>query len=325
MMPVIAWNALHATRILGQAMRVLDRTCVARHPGRRRARAASCSIAAPRSPRRSARYIGYAADRRRSRRLSVETGRPIRDLVRERRLLPDDALDAILSPEAMTSPGPSRPAKGRKPTRARTTSLETALVTLVRAVALALVAPPPATAQQRQHARQLFPPEDLGLLEGPDRDVWQRPEQIMDALNIAEAASSLTSAPASGWFTIRLARRVGPNGRVYAEDIQPQMIEVIKRRVDARETVEQRRDQPRHCRSIRSCRRQARRRAHRRRVSRDGAAGGAPAQRRDARSSRTGASASSNSPRTAAARAADRTSASIPNVSSARRTRPGCG
>ena len=30
-----------------------------------------------------------------------------------------------------------------------------------------------------------------------------------------------------GWFTIRLARRVGPNGLVYAEDIQPQMIEAI--------------------------------------------------------------------------------------------------
>src|SRR5213594_3820245 len=35
----------------------------------------------------------------------------------------------------------------------------------------------------------------------------------------------------SGWFTIRLARRVLTNGIVYAEDIQPQMIEVISRRV----------------------------------------------------------------------------------------------
>ena len=34
-----------------------------------------------------------------------------------------------------------------------------------------------------------------------------------------------------GWFTVRLARRVGPNGLVYAEDIQPLMIESIARRV----------------------------------------------------------------------------------------------
>ncbi|MEI7933282.1 MAG: class I SAM-dependent methyltransferase, partial [Alphaproteobacteria bacterium] len=36
---------------------------------------------------------------------------------------------------------------------------------------------------------------------------------------------------AGGWFTVRLSRRVGPNGAVYAEDIQPLMLEAIKRRV----------------------------------------------------------------------------------------------
>src|SRR4029079_7467269 len=35
-----------------------------------------------------------------------------------------------------------------------------------------------------------------------------------------------------GWFTIRLARRVAPNGTVYAEDIQRLMIEAIARRVE---------------------------------------------------------------------------------------------
>jgi len=35
----------------------------------------------------------------------------------------------------------------------------------------------------------------------------------------------------SGWFTIRLARRVGPQGLVYAEDVQPEMINAITRRV----------------------------------------------------------------------------------------------
>jgi ubiquinone/menaquinone biosynthesis C-methylase UbiE len=53
----------------------------------------------------------------------------------------------------------------------------------------------------------------------------------MDALNIAEGSVVAELGAASGWFTIRLARRVRPNGKVYAEDIQPQMIEVIRRRV----------------------------------------------------------------------------------------------
>ncbi len=83
---------------------------------------------------------------------------------------------------------------------------------------------------EAQHAR-LFPPERLGELEGPDRDAWQRPDQIMDALQIGEGSVVADLGAGGGWFTVRLARRVGPNGRVYAEDIQPQMIEAIERRV----------------------------------------------------------------------------------------------
>jgi hypothetical protein len=60
----------------------------------------------------------------------------------------------------------------------------------------------------REHGR-LFPPQDLGLLEAPDRDQWQRPEQIMDALGIAEASVVADVGAGSGWFTVRLARRVG--------------------------------------------------------------------------------------------------------------------
>jgi predicted methyltransferase len=82
-----------------------------------------------------------------------------------------------------------------------------------------------------QHGR-LFPPEHLGLLEGPDRDAWQQPEKVMDALGIADGSIVADLGAGGGWFTIRLARRVGPNGRVYAEDVQPQMIESIKRRVE---------------------------------------------------------------------------------------------
>ena len=81
-----------------------------------------------------------------------------------------------------------------------------------------------------QHGR-LFPPQDLGLLEGPDRDAWQQPDQIMDALGIADGATVADIGAGAGWFTIRLARRVGPNGVVYAQDVQRQMLEAIRRRV----------------------------------------------------------------------------------------------
>jgi aspartate ammonia-lyase len=103
MMPVIAWNALHATRILREAIRTLDMRCVAGL----RADEARCrelldrstAVATALSP-----YIGYAATADIAK-AAIATGRPIPELVRERRLMPDARLNAILSPEAMTSPG----------------------------------------------------------------------------------------------------------------------------------------------------------------------------------------------------------------------------
>ena len=77
----------------------------------------------------------------------------------------------------------------------------------------------------------LFAPADLQLLEAPDRDEWQQPELVMDQLNIAEAARVADVGAGSGWFTSRLAHRVGPNGLVVAEDIQPEMIDAVERRV----------------------------------------------------------------------------------------------
>jgi ubiquinone/menaquinone biosynthesis C-methylase UbiE len=54
----------------------------------------------------------------------------------------------------------------------------------------------------------------------------------MDALGIGEASVVADLGAGSGWFTIKLAGRVGPNGMVYAEDIQRPMIQAIKIRVD---------------------------------------------------------------------------------------------
>lgn len=101
------------------------------------------------------------------------------------------------------------------------------------AVWLALVwltaVPAPTHAQRPEHGR-LFPPQDLGMLEGPDREAWQRPDRIMDMLGIADGARVAEVGAGGGWFTIRLAKRVGPNGLVYAEDIQRQMIDSMERR-----------------------------------------------------------------------------------------------
>lgn len=96
----------------------------------------------------------------------------------------------------------------------------------------ALPAQPASPAQSAPKARKgLFSPLNLGVLEGADREQWNKPEQIMDALKIADGSKVAEIGAGGGWFIVRLSRRVNQRGIVYAEDVQPEMIEAIRRRV----------------------------------------------------------------------------------------------
>ena len=103
MMPVIAWNALHAAGILARAAHILaTRTIEGLEADEARCRELldrSTAVATALSP-----YLGYAvtADVAKE---AVATGRSIRDVVLSRRLLDPSRLDEILSPAAMTTPG----------------------------------------------------------------------------------------------------------------------------------------------------------------------------------------------------------------------------
>ncbi|PYR77212.1 MAG: aspartate ammonia-lyase [Acidobacteria bacterium] len=103
MMPVMAWNALHAQRILGHAMEALEMLCVdgieADEARCRELLDRSTAVATALSP-----YIGYAKTAEIAKE-SVKTGKPIRELVLERKLLDAEHLDRILSAEEMTEPG----------------------------------------------------------------------------------------------------------------------------------------------------------------------------------------------------------------------------
>ncbi len=103
MMPVIAWNSLHASTIMRNAMHALKvRTVDGITADATRARELlerSTALATALSP-----YIGYEKTAEIAKE-SVATGRPIRTLVLERGLLEATELDRILSVDAMTSPG----------------------------------------------------------------------------------------------------------------------------------------------------------------------------------------------------------------------------
>src|SRR5206468_3557121 len=103
MMPVIAWNAIHASTILRQAVKVFRTRCVdgigANDARARELLDRSTAAATALSP-----YIGYAATAEIAKE-AVKTGKSIRDLVLERGLLDAKRLDEILSVAAMTRPG----------------------------------------------------------------------------------------------------------------------------------------------------------------------------------------------------------------------------
>ena len=103
MMPVIAWNAIHAAAILAAAMSALTtRTVDGIEADENRCRELldrSSAMATALSP-----YIGYAATAEVAK-AAVATGKSIREIVLERKLLDAGQLDDILSAEAMTQPG----------------------------------------------------------------------------------------------------------------------------------------------------------------------------------------------------------------------------
>jgi SAM-dependent methyltransferase len=74
--------------------------------------------------------------------------------------------------------------------------------------------------------------EYVARLVDPARDEWQKPDQLVAALGLkaGQAACDLGAGP--GYFTLRLARAVGPRGLVYAVDVEPRILDALRTRVE---------------------------------------------------------------------------------------------
>jgi SAM-dependent methyltransferase len=73
-------------------------------------------------------------------------------------------------------------------------------------------------------------------LERSEREVEEEPDKALDALGTLTGATVADVGAGSGYFTVRLASRVGPKGRVFANDLQPEMLKLLAARL-AREQV----------------------------------------------------------------------------------------
>jgi ubiquinone/menaquinone biosynthesis C-methylase UbiE len=71
---------------------------------------------------------------------------------------------------------------------------------------------------------------DLSIFEEPGRDKRLQIDRVMDLLNIKPGSTVADIGAGGGWFSVRAARRVAPNGRVIAEEINPKAIASIQQR-----------------------------------------------------------------------------------------------
>ena len=62
----------------------------------------------------------------------------------------------------------------------------------------------------------------------PEREAEEQPEKALDALNLKPGMVVADIGAGVGYMSLRMARRVGPAGKVYANDLQPPMLDLLR-------------------------------------------------------------------------------------------------
>ena len=64
----------------------------------------------------------------------------------------------------------------------------------------------------------------------PEREKNEQPEEVLDVLELKKGQTVCDFGAGNGYFSLRMARRVGAKGRVLCVDIQPQMLKLLRLR-----------------------------------------------------------------------------------------------
>ncbi len=71
---------------------------------------------------------------------------------------------------------------------------------------------------------------DLSIFEDKDRDQKLQTGRVLDTLKLHPGSVFADIGAGGGWFTVRAAKRIAPDGKVYAEDINPKAVDAIRDR-----------------------------------------------------------------------------------------------
>lgn len=72
----------------------------------------------------------------------------------------------------------------------------------------------------------------IAMLEDPARKDWQKPSEVLKALNLSKEAAVADIGAGSGYFSIPLAKAVGKKGKVYAIDIDEKLLNYLEKRAE---------------------------------------------------------------------------------------------
>src|SRR5215471_15586059 len=68
----------------------------------------------------------------------------------------------------------------------------------------------------------------------PEREVEEQPDRALDLIGLKKGSVAADVGAGNGYITWRMAERVGPTGKVYANDIQPEMLQMLRRNLQQR-------------------------------------------------------------------------------------------
>ena len=90
-------------------------------------------------------------------------------------------------------------------------------------------------AEPADRARDIAPAsENAAFFDRLERDKEEQPDRLIEALDISRGATVADIGSGTGYFTWRLAERVGPAGKVLAVDVQQQMLDLTRVAVEKR-------------------------------------------------------------------------------------------
>ena len=79
--------------------------------------------------------------------------------------------------------------------------------------------------------RQIAPVMDASgaaWLDRPEREAEEKPDLALDLLELRAGMVVADVGAGTGYMSLRMARRVGPTGKVYANDLQPEMLQKLR-------------------------------------------------------------------------------------------------